>query len=353
MADLGDVDTLRCDVKSWCAVSNTHSVRRKIEIPERQGAIHSRCRLGVARSKGTTNGGEQRQGLALRRLDGLSAISSLRHHWPEYVMEVGEVACYLFVACMVATLLQHPASIVRQSFSSVLARRAFMGLAMGATAIAIVMSPWGKRSGGHFNPAITLTFYRLGKVRFWDAWLYVVAQFSGAIGGVTLARIALRGALANHAVRYAVTVPGRYGSAVAFAVELAISFILMITVLFTTNRKNSGPVHRVFCRSADCDVLHVRNAGVWDEHEPGTNVWFSTSRQLLACAMALFCSSVARHVGRWRSVSSSRRGRRSLLRQTLPRQPRTLHLPSCQTRSLERRILCNDFKMSTLPPIVA
>ena len=246
MADLGDVDTLRCDVKSWCAVSNTHSVRRKIEIPERQGAIHSRWRLGVARSKGTTNGGEQRQGLALRRLDGLSAISSLRHHWPEYVMEVGEVACYLFVACMVATLLQHPASIVRQSFSSVLARRAFMGLAMGATAIAIVMSPWGKRSGGHFNSAITLTFYRLGKVAFWDAWLYVVAQFSGAIGGVTLARIALRGALANHAVRYAVTVPGRYGSAVAFAAELAISFILMITVLFTTNRKTLAPYTAYF-----------------------------------------------------------------------------------------------------------
>src|SRR2546427_3813480 len=40
----------------------------------------------------------------------------------------------------------------------------FRSLAMGATAIAIVTSPWGKRSGGHFNPAITFTFYRLGKV---------------------------------------------------------------------------------------------------------------------------------------------------------------------------------------------
>jgi hypothetical protein len=67
--------------------------------------------------------------------DGLSAIASLRHHWPEYLMEAGELGCYLFVACAVATLLHHPGSPVRQSISSGLARRALMGLAMGATAI--------------------------------------------------------------------------------------------------------------------------------------------------------------------------------------------------------------------------
>jgi aquaporin Z len=183
---------------------------------------------------------------ALRRLDGLSAISSLRRHWPEYLMEVGELGWYLFVACVVATLLQHPASIVRQFVSSSLARRGLMGLAMGATAIAVVMSPWGKRSGGHFNPAITFTFYRLGKVEFWDAWLYVIAQFLGAIGGVALARYVLRGALDNHAVRYAVTVPGVYGSTVAFLAELAISFILMITVLFATNHKRLAPYTAYF-----------------------------------------------------------------------------------------------------------
>ena len=39
-----------------------------------------------------------------------------------------------------------------------------MGLAMGATAIALIYSPWGKRSGAHMNPAMTLTFLRLGKI---------------------------------------------------------------------------------------------------------------------------------------------------------------------------------------------
>jgi aquaporin Z len=188
-----------------------------------------------------TNISVRRPSTALRRSDGLSAIASLRRHWPEYLMEVGELGWYLFVACVVATLLQHPASIVRPFVSSSFARRGLMGRAIGATAIAIVTSPWGKRSGGHFNPAITFTFYRLGKVEFWDAWLYVIAQFLGAIGGVALARYVLRGALGNYAVRYAVTVPAVYGSTVAFVAELAISFFLMITVLFATNHKRLAP----------------------------------------------------------------------------------------------------------------
>ena len=54
------------------------------------------------------------------------------------------------------------------------------GIAMGLTAIAIVYSPWGKQSGAHFNPSVTLTFWRLGKVATWDAVFYVAAQFAGA-----------------------------------------------------------------------------------------------------------------------------------------------------------------------------
>jgi aquaporin Z len=112
-----------------------------------------------------------------------------------------------------------------------------MGLAVGATVIAIVISPWGKQSGGHFNPAITFAFYRLGKVAPWDAFYYVTAQFLGAISGVAMATFVLRGAPGNDAVRYAETVPGVYGSAAAFAGELTISFILMSAILLVSNRE--------------------------------------------------------------------------------------------------------------------
>src|SRR6202021_2445606 len=106
----------------------------------------------------------------------LSAADSLRLHWPEYLMEAGEAGLYLFSACTVTTLLWHPASPVQQSLPSDAVRRILMGLAMGATIIAIVCSPWGKQSRAPFNPAITITFYRLGKAALWDAVFYCTAQ---------------------------------------------------------------------------------------------------------------------------------------------------------------------------------
>ena len=169
--------------------------------------------------------------------DALGVAASLRLHWPEYLMEAGEISLYMFCICSFSTLLQHPASPVRHLFASSIARRALMGLAIGATVMTLMISPWGKRSGGHMNPAMTFAFYRLGKIRLWDALFYGVAQFSGATSGVALAAFLLRGAAGNGTVRYAVTAPGVYGAAVAFAAELAISFILMVTVLLVTNHE--------------------------------------------------------------------------------------------------------------------
>ena len=169
--------------------------------------------------------------------EGSKAFYSLRYHWPEYLMEAAELASYMFFACAFAALLQHPASPVRHVVMGGLLRRMLYGLAMGATAVAIVMSPWGKQSGAHCNPGITFTFYRLGKVDFWDAFFYATGQFFGAIGGVAIARYILRGAAANHAVRYAITAPGKYGVTIAFLAEFAISFALMFIILLVTNHE--------------------------------------------------------------------------------------------------------------------
>ena len=169
--------------------------------------------------------------------DILGVGASLRLHWPEYLMEAGEISLFMFCTCSFATLLQHPASPVRYFFISGIVRRALMGSAIGTTVMALIMSPWGKQSGGHINPAMTFAFYRLGKLRPWDALFYGIAQFSGATIGVALAAFLLRGAPGDGTVRYAVTTPGVYGAAVAFAAELAISFILMITVLLVTNHE--------------------------------------------------------------------------------------------------------------------
>jgi aquaporin Z len=111
-----------------------------------------------------------------------------------------------------------------------------MGIAMGVTAILIIHSPMGKRSGAHFNPAITLTYLRLGKITIWDATFYVTFQFLGGVFGVAISWLLLGKRLAVPAVDYAVTIPGIYGTAGAFAAELFMAALLMGAVLWTSNR---------------------------------------------------------------------------------------------------------------------
>jgi len=162
-------------------------------------------------------------------------LDALRRHWPEYAMEAGELGAFMVSACLFGALLEHPASPVRQAIADPTLRRVLMGVAMGLTAMCIVYSPWGKRSGAHFNPSVTLTFLRLGKVQPVDAGFYVVAQCVGAVTGVLLAGLLLGRALADPAVNYVVTVPGSRGSLVAFVAEVAISFVLMSVVLRVSN----------------------------------------------------------------------------------------------------------------------
>ena len=91
--------------------------------------------------------------------------NALRGHWPEYALEALGVFLFMVSACAFGTLLEHPDSPAPRALPSPLARRALMGLAMGATAVGLIYSPLGKRSGAHLNPAVTLTLPSVRKVR--------------------------------------------------------------------------------------------------------------------------------------------------------------------------------------------
>ena len=165
----------------------------------------------------------------------LGALGSLRVHWPEYLMEAGLLGAFMVSACIFGALYEFPHSPVRQAITSQLFRRMLMGISMGLTAIAIIYSPWGKQSGAHINPSVTFTFFRLGKVKLWDAIFYIAAQFTGAVLGVLFVVQFLSKEISHPAVRYVVTVPGPHGPWVALLAEFIIAFGLMSTVLYFSN----------------------------------------------------------------------------------------------------------------------
>lgn len=162
-------------------------------------------------------------------------IVALRHHWPEYLMEAAGLVSFMISACFFAVAIHHPFSPLHPAGAPPVLRRLLMGIAMGLTAVALVYSPWGKRSGAHLNPALTLTYARLGKVARWDALFYVLAQFAGAGLGIVAAAGLLGRLLADPAIRYVATAPGPWGAGVAFGTELVISFGLMAAVLWASN----------------------------------------------------------------------------------------------------------------------
>lgn len=159
----------------------------------------------------------------------------LARHWPEYVMEAAGLGIFMFLAAGFTVLLEHPASPIRQACASALIRRGLMGMAMGATAVAIIYSPMGQRSGAHINPATTLMFYRLGRIHLVDAVSYMVAQFLGGWIGILVAAALLSPWVEAPAVHFVATVPGMWGSAAALVAEAMMTFVLMTVVLRVSN----------------------------------------------------------------------------------------------------------------------
>lgn len=176
----------------------------------------------------------------------MGGLDAIQTHWPEYLCEGLELCLFMISAGLFTILLEYPASPVRNAIADPFLRRMLIGLAMGGTAIAIIFSPLGKRSGAHFNPAVTLTFWRLGKVKGWDAFFYVIAQFIGAILGLMIVAWFVREALAHRAIHFVATLPGPLGPGVAFIAEFLIAFILMTVVLRVSNRPHLARYTGIF-----------------------------------------------------------------------------------------------------------
>jgi aquaporin Z len=175
-----------------------------------------------------------------------SFAQTIRAHWKLYLMEAAELAALMFSICLFGALV-YSAESPLQRFSLSLGQKSFfMGIAVAAVTCLIIRSPFGRRSGAHFNPAITVAYLWLGRIHRWDALAYIAAQFTGGVAGVFVACRLLGHHLSADPVRYVVTLPGKHGAATAFLVEFLLSAVLMGIVLFATNHRRLAPLSPVF-----------------------------------------------------------------------------------------------------------
>ncbi|MCA1653097.1 MAG: MIP/aquaporin family protein [Sphingomicrobium sp.] len=162
-------------------------------------------------------------------------LLTLKGNWRHYLTEALGLFTFMVCAGALMTLFQHPAFPAYRAMGSDLARRTMVGAGLGCATVAIIYAPWSQRSGAHINPAVTWSFFRLGKIGGLDAVLYTVAQFIGAALAPVALSFVIGRAFAHPAVMYGATLPKAGGPVAAFAAEFAISFGLMLAVLLCLN----------------------------------------------------------------------------------------------------------------------
>lgn len=159
----------------------------------------------------------------------------------EPAIEGALLAVFMISAIAFTVLLEHPDSPLGGIVASPVARRGVIGLGMAATAVVLIYSPWGRRSGAHMNPAATLALARLGLMPACSVPAYIAAQFLGGALGVWAAWQVFGPAVAHPSVRFAVTTPGPWGAGAAFTGEFAMTAVQMGAVLTASRARAWRP----------------------------------------------------------------------------------------------------------------
>jgi aquaporin Z len=159
----------------------------------------------------------------------------LFNHAPEYGAEFIGTGLLVFSAVGAVGLMFAPASGVISHIPSVGLRLLLTGLLLGAAGSLIAITPLGRLSGAHLNPALSLGFFVEGRMHFYDLLAYVLAQMSGGTVGAW-AGVVILGRFAS-GVHDALNQPGRNVTPLfALGAEALATFLLSGTIFIMLSR---------------------------------------------------------------------------------------------------------------------
>lgn len=123
-----------------------------------------------------------------------------------------------------------------QLIPEVKVRQAMTGFLFGSIGASIALSPIGKLSGAHINPAVTMVFWLFRKIEGRLAITYILAQLTGGIIGCL--PLIIWGQM-GRSIDFGVTVPGAgYSMQTALLGEVITTFTMVsLLVIFIGFRK--------------------------------------------------------------------------------------------------------------------
>ena len=116
-------------------------------------------------------------------------------------------------------------------------RRVLTGACFGTVGALIAISPLGRISGAHINPAVSLAFWLEGKLAWRDTLGYVLAQLLGAVIGAL--PLLLWGGM-GRSINYAITHSGpQVPIALAFGGEVLATLALVLAIFITSSHERT------------------------------------------------------------------------------------------------------------------
>ena len=162
-------------------------------------------------------------------------MRTIKSDWKLFVAEAIGTGLLLFFGLSIVIFNWGEGSVVADLIPSEPARRLLTGFLFGTVGCLVTISPVGKYSGAHINPAVTLAFWLRGKIGAGTMIGYIISQLiGGVLGTIPLLLWGKQG----ESVEYGITLPGAAGLKSAFIGEVIATACLLIYLYIFIGRKN-------------------------------------------------------------------------------------------------------------------
>jgi len=157
-------------------------------------------------------------------------------HWPEYGAELLGTAFLVFVGLSAVVFDFGKGLPLSSLLPDAGLRRLITGMIFAGSGSLVAISPFGKLSGAHINPSVSLAFWAHGKMHHHDIIGYIAGQFLGALIGEALL-ILVWGHYAQ-SVFDGMTLPGPgYPLWLVFLAEMSLTALLVFTIFLCVSSR--------------------------------------------------------------------------------------------------------------------
>jgi aquaporin Z len=145
--------------------------------------------------------------------------------WRSYLAEFLGTAILLLLGLSLVIFMFGEGSPCAALIPNYKLRQIISGFLFGSIGASIALSPLGKASGAHINPAVTLAFRLFGKIDLKTSLGYIIAQLAGAVVGCL--PLLLWGSM-GQSIYYGGTMPGKdYSILIVLLGEIMTTFCLV------------------------------------------------------------------------------------------------------------------------------